>query len=200
MVARLFEPFSQADCSLDRSRGGLGLGLALVKGLIELHGGSVRASSPGAGQGSEFTLRLPLAPNETRSAGPGAARSQEGPSLRVLLIEDNPDAAESLRLLLALYGHEVAVAHTGQAGLDLARAFRPDVVVCDLGLPGGMDGYAVARALRADPELAGVTAVALSGYGQEEDRRRARQAGFDHHLTKPAPPEELQRLLRGPLR
>ena len=197
MLARLFEPFSQADRSLARSRGGLGLGLALVKGLAELHGGGVRASSPGAGWGSEFVVRLPLA-----DAGAGAARlagaaAGGGPSLRVLIIEDNHDTAESLRLMLTLSGHEAAVAYTGRAGLEAARGFRPEVVLCDIGLPGGMDGYAIARALRADPELFRVVAVALSGYGQEEDQRKARQAGFDHHLTKPARPEELERVLAG---
>jgi PAS domain S-box-containing protein len=197
MLSRLFEPFSQADRSLDRTSGGLGLGLALVKGLVELHSGSVRAFSPGIGQGAEFVVRLPLDRTGPGTRGPASGTSaQEGP-LRVLVVEDSRDTAESLRLLLTLAGHEVAVAHTGRAGLDVARAFRPDAVVCDIGLPGGMDGYAVARALRADPELFGVKVVALSGYGQEEDKRQARQAGFDHHLTKPAAPEELQRILRG---
>jgi len=192
--ARLFEPFSQADRSLDRSRGGLGLGLALVKGLAELHGGSVRATSPGPGRGSEFTVRLPLSRRAERAgagAGPGAA----GRSLRVLVIEDHPDAAESLRMLLQLSGHEVAVAHAGKPGLDAARVFHPDVVLCDIGLPGGMDGYAVAAALRRDADLAAVPLIALSGYGQEEDQRRARQAGFDRHLTKPVDPQVLEQLL-----
>jgi PAS domain S-box-containing protein len=198
MLARLFEPFSQADESLDRSRGGLGLGLTLVKGLVELHGGSVQAASPGPGRGSEFVIRLPIADCGLRIADFCNPQStiRNPQSLRVLIVEDNRDAAESLRMLLELTGHEVAVAHTGQAGLETARGFRPDVVLCDIGLPGGMDGYAVVRALRADPELYGVTAIALSGYGQEEDQRKARQAGFDHHLTKPASPEEIERLLR----
>jgi PAS domain S-box-containing protein len=196
MLTRLFLPFSQADRSLARSRGGLGLGLALVKGLVELHGGCVEARSAGAGKGSEIEIRLPLCVTHgERLASNGDYVS--GRPQRVLLIEDNRDAAESLRLLLTLSGHEVAVAYTGQAGLERARKFRPDLVLCDIGLPGGLDGYAVVRALRADPELFGVTAVALSGYGQEEDLRKARQAGFDHHLTKPAAPEELQRLLGG---
>jgi signal transduction histidine kinase/ActR/RegA family two-component response regulator len=195
ILARLFEPFSQADRSLDRSRGGLGLGLALVKGLVDLHGGSVQASSPGAGQGSEFTIRLPLGPDaagpEKRIPGPLYARQ----SVSVLIIEDSWDSAESLRMLLEFTGHEVAVAHTGQAGLQTAHTFRPDVVLCDIGLPGGMDGYAVARALRADPELFGVVLIALSGYGQEEDQRKARQAGFDRHYTKPVDPAVLSQLL-----
>src|SRR5262249_36910131 len=152
ILEHLFEPFSQADRSLDRSRGGLGLGLALGKGVAEVHGGGGRAASAGGGQGSGVTLRLPL-----RSAPPG--REPRAPvmgtarrSLRILVVEDNRDAAASLRLLLELTGHRVAVAYAGQAGLDAARDFRPDVVLCDIGLPGGLDGYAVARALRADPE------------------------------------------------
>ena len=146
MLARLFEPFTQADRSLDRSRGGLGLGLALVKGLVELHGGSVRARSDGPGTGSELTVRLPTAvpaqPPAERPGGPIAS----GRSLRVLVIEDHRDAAESLRMLLRLYGHRVDIARTGLDGLEAARQLRPDVVLCDIGLPGGMDGYAVARA------------------------------------------------------
>jgi CheY-like chemotaxis protein len=195
ILARLFEPFSQADRSLDRSRGGLGLGLALVKGLTELHGGSVRAASAGAGQGAEFTVRFPVSREAARTAEPPLASKAGRKSLRVLVIEDHWDAAESLRMLLEISGHQVAVAHAGQPGLDVARDFRPDVVLCDIGLPGGMDGYGVARALRADSELFGVTLIALSGYGQEEDQRKARQAGFDWHLTKPVTPQVLIDLL-----
>ncbi len=195
MLTRLFEPFSQADRSLDRSRGGLGLGLALVKGLVELHGGTVRAASAGVGQGSEFTLRLPLRqePDVARAARRGEAAP--GASLRVVVIEDNHDTAESLRMLLELSGHRVAVAHAGLPGLQAARELRPDVVLCDIGLPGGMDGYAVARALRADPDVGGAVLIAISGYGQEEDQRRARRAGFDRHLTKPVDPVMLLDLL-----
>jgi CheY-like chemotaxis protein len=194
MLVRLFEPFSQADRSLDRSRGGLGLGLALVKGLVELHGGSVRAQSDGPGSGSELTVRLPTAvpaePRADRADGPIAS----GRSLRVLVIEDHQDSAESLRMLLRLYGHRVEVARTGLDGVEAARAFRPDVVLCDIGLPGGMDGYAVARALRSDSNQAAVL-IALSGYGQDDDRRQSRQAGFDRHLTKPVDPVVLKQLI-----
>ncbi len=198
MLDRLFEPFSQADRSLDRSRGGLGLGLALVKGLVDLHGGRIQASSAGIGQGAEFVVRLPLDQTEPESLPPASPAAPSGQPLRVLVIEDNEDTAESMQWLLELGGHEVAVAHNGPAGLDLARVFRPDVVLCDIGLPGSMDGYAVARALRADPKLLGVRAIALSGYGQAEDQRKARQAGFDHHLTKPVSLEDLQRFLQAP--
>ena len=194
VLGRLFEPFSQAPPGIDRGRGGLGLGLALVRRLIELHGGSVEASSGGSGRGAEIRLRLPLvdAPAEAvESIGEPAA----GQPRRCLIIEDNVDAAESMALLLQLKGHEVAVAHSGQEGLDKARQLRPHVVLCDIGLPGALDGYAVARAFRDDPTLHSARLIALTGYGQEEDQRRAREAGFDLHLTKPADPEILQRLL-----
>jgi signal transduction histidine kinase/DNA-binding response OmpR family regulator len=195
VLARVFEAFSQADRSLDRSRGGLGLGLALVKGLVELHGGHVRVSSEGPGQGTELVIRLPL------GVQPAPERRVEHEprdvplSRRVLVIEDSPDAAESMRMLLALSGHQVEVAPTGVRGMERAREFRPEVVLCDLGLPGGMDGYAVARAMRQDPELSSSLLIATTGYGQAEDQRRCREAGFDAHLTKPVDFSELQRLL-----
>jgi signal transduction histidine kinase/DNA-binding response OmpR family regulator len=195
VLARVFEAFSQADRSLDRSRGGLGLGLALVRGLVGLHGGEVRVASDGPGQGTELTIRLPLgAPQHTPRVVPAPHRPT-GLSRRVLVIEDNPDSAESMRLLLTLSGHQVEVAPTGVAGMERAREFRPEVVLCDIGLPGGMDGYAVARAMRQDPELAPAFLIASTGYGQAEDQRRCREAGFDAHLTKPVDLPELQRLL-----
>jgi two-component system CheB/CheR fusion protein len=194
LMSRLFEPFIQGDRSLDRSRGGLGLGLALVKSLVVLHGGTVEARSAGEGKGAELILRLPLA------AAPDLARPvEEKPEgnhcHRCLIIEDNRDAADSLRLLLELSGHEVDVAYHGLEGVEKARSFQPEVVLCDIGLPDGMDGYAVARALRADSELGPVRLIALTGYGQAEDQRRALEAGFDAHLTKPADPDGLRRLL-----
>jgi len=195
ILGRLFEPFSQADRSIDRSRGGLGLGLALVKGLAELHGGSVQAFSAGAGRGSEFTVHLPLIREQSLPEKSYATTLSVGRSLRVLVVEDNRDAAESLRMVLTLSGHRVVVAYTGLAGLEAARAFRPDVVLCDIGLPGGLDGYGVAQALRADPEQFAVPLIALSGYGQEEDQRKARQAGFDRYFTKPVDPTALARIL-----
>ncbi len=196
LLGQLFEPFSQADRSLDRSRGGLGLGLALVKGLVELHGGTIRAASAGPSRGSEFIVRLPLNPE----LPPPAPRespppTSPGAALQVLIVEDNRDAAESLRMLLELQGYRVAVAHTGGAALESARRLRPDLVLCDIGLPGGMDGYAVARALRADSFPPSLRLIALTGYGQEEDQRRAYEAGFDRHLTKPVDPAVLTELL-----
>ena len=201
VLARVFEAFNQADRSLDRSRGGLGLGLALVKGLVELHGGHVQIASPGPGQGTELTIRLPLG---TQPAAEPKAETLSGDGLqsrKVLVIEDNPDVAESMRMLLALSGHHVEVAPTGAQGMERARDFRPEVVLCDLGLPGGMDGFAVARTMRQDPELASVYLIASTGYGQAEDQRRCHEAGFNAHLTKPVDFSELQRLLAAaPLR
>ena len=195
MMSRLFEPFSQADRSLARSRGGLGLGLALVKGLVDLHGGTIEASSGGSGTGSRFILRFPLS-NQPAAAEPPPAAETAAASRSVLVIEDYADAAESLRLLLELAGHQVEVASNAQAGIEAARRLCPDVVLCDIGLPGGMDGYDVARALRESRELDATFLVALTGYGQEEDRRRAMEAGFDRHMTKPVDPAALWELLR----
>jgi CheY-like chemotaxis protein len=175
--------------------------LALVKGLVELHGGEVRAESDGAGRGAAFTVRLPrerdpaappAAPSSRAAAGPNGA----APGRRILVVEDNHDVAEALCGLLQLYGHEVEVASCGRDGVAAARRLRPEVVLCDIGLPG-MDGYAVARALRRDPSTAAARLIAVSGYGMDEDRRRSEEAGFELHLTKPVRPADLQRLLAG---
>jgi signal transduction histidine kinase/DNA-binding response OmpR family regulator len=198
MLERVFETFSQADSSLDRSRGGLGLGLSLVRGLVELHGGTVQAASAGLGQGTEITLRLPLAESPPPPERRVVVAVDETSAQRVLLIEDNADTAESMRILFSLTGHQIQVAHTGLAGLEAVRSFRPEVVLCDIGLPGGMDGYAVARAIRHDASLREVRLIALSGYGQDEDRRRSREAGFDAHLIKPVDFLDLRRLLSQP--
>lgn len=190
----IFEPFSQADRSLDRSRGGLGLGLALVKGLILLHGGEVRGMSEGLGHGSTFTIRLPLdvAVSTSKNENPIPASSLS--KWRVLVVEDNSDAAEALELLLTMMGHEVRVTRTGTDGAILAKEFRPHLILCDIGLPGGMDGFAVAKALRLDPIVADTYIVALTGYGQPEDRVKALDAGFDVHLTKPVDGASLDRV------
>jgi CheY-like chemotaxis protein len=184
-VKQVFEPFSQADRSLDRSRGGLGLGLALVRGLVELHGGGVRADSPGLGKGSTFTVYLPLEAEAGTAAPPAAPDDGRVASFRVLVVEDNSDAAASLELLLGLLGHEVRVARTGADGIAAAAAFKPDLVLSDIGLPGGVDGFGVARALRASQDGHAPYLAALTGYGQPEDRAKALDAGFDVHLTKP---------------
>jgi PAS domain S-box-containing protein len=195
LLGRVFEPFMQGERSLARTHGGLGLGLALVRGLVELHGGRVSAHSDGSGRGSEFVVTLPLgsAPacsGERRQAGGNPARRS------VLVIEDNSDAAEMLAEILRMDGHRAEIARDGRSGLARTRALRPDVVLCDIGLPD-LDGYAVARTLRGEPELGKTILVALSGYAQEDDRRRAAEAGFDAHLAKPARIEELRRLLEG---
>ena len=192
----VFEVFSQADESLARERGGLGLGLALVKGLAELHHGTVEASSAGPGRGSEFVIRLPQAVGPPSATATPAPVVVDGVAFKVLVIEDNADAADSLRMLLELVGHEVRTAATGPAGVATARAFHPDLVLCDIGLPG-MTGYEVARALRAEADLAGVTIVALTGYGRDEDQAKAKAAGFDVHLTKPVEYDALRRVFAG---
>jgi CheY-like chemotaxis protein len=194
VLARAFEPFSQSDPGLDRRGGGLGLGLALVKGLIDLHGGEVAAHSDGPGQGSEFTIALPLAEPPAAATPLTEASAENARRYRILIIEDNPLGARTMSMLLARLGHTVQVAHSGPEGIALARSARPDVVLCDIGLPG-MDGYAVARALRSEPALRGVCLLAITGYGQREDRRRSLEAGFDMHLTKPVDVKKLQEML-----
>jgi PAS domain S-box-containing protein len=191
-IERMFEPFEQAPQPLERTTGGLGLGLALVRGFVELHGGTVEARSPGAGRGSEFTVRLPIAERPGPVDRP--PRATPPTPLRVLVIEDDPDAGDTLADVLALAGHEVTVARTGGDGIALARRHRPGVVLCDIGLPD-TDGYEVARALREDPALQGARLVALSGFAQTEDRTRAEAAGFDVHLAKPPDLDELLRVV-----
>jgi two-component system CheB/CheR fusion protein len=192
-LARLFEPFMQGEATLDRSKGGLGLGLALARELVRLHGGEIRAHSDGAGRGAEFTVSLPQAENE-ESPGEPAAANRIATGRRVLIIEDNVDAATSLREVLELDSHQVAVAHDGPAGLAMASTFHPEVVFCDIGLPG-MSGYDVARAFRADEALKRTFLVALSGYALPEDLQHAAEAGFERHLAKPLGLQALQDLL-----
>jgi two-component system CheB/CheR fusion protein len=196
LLPRLFDPFAQADRTLDRSRGGLGLGLALVKGLVEQHGGHVHAASDGPGKGAEFTIQLPLV--KAPSAEVSVARNPPHHSTRrVLVIEDNVDAADSLREALMLAQHEVLVAYRGPDGLEKAREFKPDVVLCDIGLPE-MDGYQVARAIRADDQLRNVQLIALTGYALPQDLVKAKEAGFDQHLAKPPSLEKLEEVLETP--
>jgi len=193
LLPRVFEPFVQGERTLARTEGGLGLGLALVKGIVELHGGTARADSAGRDQGAELTIRLPLlADGALADARDGA--SAAAALRRVLVVDDNPDAADSLADLLGIAGHAVEVAHDGPTAVERARANPPDVVLCDIGLPG-MSGYDVARALRGDPALRATRLIALSGYAQAEDRRRAQEAGFDAHVAKPPDIDELMRLV-----
>ncbi len=192
LLPHLFEPFVQADRTLARSDGGLGLGLALVKGIVDLHGGEVRAASAGIGKGTEFVIRFPVSEGaavpETRDQAAGA-----GGGRRVLVVDDNRDSAESLADLLRSHGHEVDVAFDGTTALEKLRSRRPDVVLCDIGLPG-MNGYEVVKAARANGGR-DVRFVALSGYARAEDVQRSLEAGFDAHVAKPPDPEEIARLL-----
>jgi PAS domain S-box-containing protein len=198
MLSHVFEMFTQLDKSRHRSQGGLGIGLTLVRNLVAMHGGTVEAHSDGPGKGSEFVVRLPLAPEEPRRRGAegpdGASRRAATPARRLLVVDDNVASAESLAMMLRLMGNEVCTAHDGPSALGLAATFAPDVVLLDIGMPG-MDGYEVARRLRAMSPLKEVVVVAQTGWGQDEDRRRSVEAGFDHHLVKPVDPAALQDLL-----
>ncbi len=198
LVPHIFDLFVQADKSTTRAQGGLGIGLTLARQLVEMHGGTIVASSEGPGQGSEFVVRLPL-PAERDPGVPGTPRNElpTVPSVRarrVLVVDDDPDAGDSLAFVLRLEGHQVRVARGGPAAIEMADSYPPELVFLDLGMPG-MDGYELARRLRKLPRLANTMLVALTGWGREEDRLRTREAGFDHHLTKPAEPEALQKLL-----
>ncbi len=197
MLSRIFGLFAQVERTQERAGGGLGIGLSLVKSLTEMHGGSVEAHSAGPGQGSEFVVRWPLPTSEEIPASVKAPPDEEPVTERavhVLLVDDNVDAAESLGMLLRLWGHEVAVAHDGPTALRAVEAQRPEVALLDISLPG-MDGYELARRLRSQPGLGRVVLVALTGWGQEEDRRRSQETGFAHHLTKPVDLSALQELL-----
>ncbi len=215
MLSTIFDVFVQADRSLERIRGGLGLGLSLVKGLVDLHGGQVLAHSAGLGHGAQFVVRLPVlsaselaAGDEPSSVAPSPSLARVAPSAdgratgpparhRVLVVDDNRDAAQSAATLLKLAGHDVRTAFTGAAGLEVAREFRPGVILCDIGLPGGMSGYDVARAVRQDAALSSTYLIAVTGYGREEDHRDAAAAGFALHLTKPVDCERLYDVLAG---
>jgi signal transduction histidine kinase/CheY-like chemotaxis protein len=194
----IFDLFTQAERTPDRSQGGLGIGLALVKSLVALHGGTVHAHSEGLGQGSEFSICLPCAARAAaEAANDGGATADAAPdngNLRVLVVDDNADAAQMLAALLEVQGHAVSVEYDARGALARARNEHPDVLLLDIGLPD-MDGYELARRLRAQPENAGATLVALTGYGQNQDREEAQQAGFDHYLVKPADLNEVNEVL-----
>jgi PAS domain S-box-containing protein len=193
----LFEMFFQVDGTLEKSQGGLGIGLSLVRRLVEMHGGTVGASSPGANRGSEFTVRLPVLdwrPGPPPAAEPPAGRPLRGATRRVLVVDDNRDAAETLAMLMEVTGHEVRTAHDGEAGVAAAGEFRPDVILMDIGMPK-LNGYEAARRIREQPWGQGVLLVALTGWGQDDDRRRSDAAGFDAHLVKPVDHAALTKLL-----
>ena len=195
LLSGVFDVFAQADKSLARSRGGLGLGLAIVSRLVTMHGGTVSARSEGHGRGSEIVFDLPLE-QEPPPLTPAEARPRQAAlRRRILVVEDNDDSAETLRMLLKLSGYEVRVAHTGTEGVRAAAEWLPDTVICDIGLPE-LDGFAVARCLRQEPSTAGIRLIALTGYGQPEDTMNAREAGFDDLLVKPADPDQLFQTLQ----
>jgi PAS domain S-box-containing protein len=196
LLPEVFELFTQGERPLDRSEGGLGIGLTLAQRLVKLHGGSVEAMSEGLGRGSEFVVRLPLlvVPVQSFSAGPRSPERGPASPRRILVVDDNRDAAESLEILLQLWGHQARSAQDGPEALSMAAELRPEIVLLDIGLPG-MDGYEVARRMRALPACKDALLVAVTGYGQNRDRLQSQQAGFDHHLVKPVLPEVLQELI-----
>jgi len=196
-LGRLFTMFSQAS-SGNRSEGGLGIGLALVKGIVELHGGTVEAQSGGVGRGSEFTIRLPLTPAAAAAVVPAEMEPPCAPAgrLRVLIADDNRDAADSLALLLAHDGHEVRTVYSGQAAVALLESFSPEVALLDIGMPD-LDGFAVADRIRQRRGTTEVCLIAITGWGQEDDKHRSREAGFAAHLTKPVDPHGVRALLAG---
>lgn len=195
MLPKVFDMFTQVDASRDRAQGGLGIGLAIAQRLVDLHGGELKAASAGEGQGSRFTVRLPLALREGAAAkadGGGASSSKR----RILIVDDNVDAAASMAMLLELRGHEVRMVHDALAAVSNALAFEPQTVLLDIGLPQ-IDGYEVARRLRAEPKLAGIKVVALTGFGSADDKRATRAASFDGHLVKPIALDALEACLDG---
>jgi CheY-like chemotaxis protein/anti-sigma regulatory factor (Ser/Thr protein kinase) len=198
LMPHIFDLFTQSERSLARSEGGLGIGLTLVRRLVEMHDGNVTIDSGGAGKGTTVTVRLPLAESAAIAADrPPVETPEDAEPLRILVVDDNVDAAEALTDIVEAWGHTARAVFHGQEALGAAARFRPDVVLLDIGLPG-MDGYAVARALRADPNQPQPRIVAVTGYGQREDRQRSRAAGFDEHLVKPVDLPSLRRALHTP--
>jgi CheY-like chemotaxis protein/two-component sensor histidine kinase len=196
LLPRVFDIFTQGARSTDQGRGGLGVGLTLVRSFVQMHGGSVEAHSAGPQQGSEFVVRLPLAagPPERATETRPAPRPIKQVLRRILVVDDNRDQVETTAVLLRLMGDEVRTAENGPDSLQVAAEFRPEVVLVDIGLPG-MNGYEVAQRLREQPHLRGSLLIAQTGWGQEDDRRRSEEAGFNHHLVKPVPPETIEKLL-----
>ena len=199
MLPRIFELFVQVDHASTKAQGGLGIGLTLAKNLVEMHNGIIQARSEGVGRGCEFVVRLPLAPQATDRDHGAAARPQAEtlprPSAkRLLVVDDNRDAANSLAMLMRLQGHEVRVAFSGLAALEMLKAYEPDLAFLDIGMPG-MDGYEVARRIRGQDGRGNTVLAALTGWGQQEDRRRTAEAGFDYHLVKPPEPKTIEELI-----
>ena len=199
LLPKMFDLFTQADHSLDRSEGGLGIGLTLVRALAELHGGTVTASSDGPGLGSEFVVRLPAAQGRAGLESDGRSKPEAPPArhARVLVVDDNADTANGMARLLKLSGHDVRIAFDADQALAVAREYRPEVMLLDIGLPG-MDGYELATALRAEPWAADSVIIAVSGYGEAQARERSKKAGFNHHLVKPINFDTILALIGGP--
>jgi len=189
----IFDLFAQVDTTLERARGGLGIGLTLSRNIVEMHSGQLRVESAGLGQGSRFTVRLPLPAIEDATPAPERTDGDSETSCRVLIVDDNVDSAESLAMILDLLGHATKCLTDPSQAVAVAGSFHPDVIFLDIGMPG-MSGYEVARALRADATSAGTRLVALTGWGQPEDRRRSKEAGFDYHLVKPAELSAIQHI------
>ena len=194
----LFEMFSQVEVALSRSQGGLGIGLCLVKRLVEMHSGSVEAKSGGPGQGSEFVVRLPIVVEQTypRQASDDGDKAQPTSDLRILVVDDNRDAAESLAMLLKMMGNNIHTAYDGEEAVAAAGKFRPHVVLCDIGLPK-LNGYEACRQMKAQAWEKKMILIAVTGWGQDDDRRKSQEAGFDHHMVKPVDPQALMKLLAG---
>ena len=196
----MFDLFAQGERTLDRAEGGLGIGLTLVHRLVEMHGGTVRADSKGRDHGSSFTIRLPLVAEPAEGKLSGAATNPSAAATgRVLIVDDNVDSAETIAMLLQISGHNTLTAFDGASAIEMARQHEPDVVLLDLGLPE-MSGFEVARRLRELPGLERMVLIAMTGYGQDEDRRQTAEAGFAQHLVKPADPAALQQAVADALR
>jgi len=197
-LTSIFDMFSQVDRSLEKSQGGLGIGLSLVKRLVEMHGGRIEAKSDGPGRGSEFVVRLPV---DVEASRPQAADRQEEPeapksSLRILIVDDNKDGADSLAMMLKMMGNDTRTAYDGKEGVELAGEFRPEVVLFDIGMPK-LNGYEACRLIRKQPWGRKIIVIAVTGWGQEDDRQRSHDAGFDHHMVKPVDPQDLMKMLTG---
>jgi CheY-like chemotaxis protein len=195
-LPHLFQMFTQVEHSLERSQGGLGIGLTLVKRLVEMHGGSIEAKSEGPGKGAEFVVRLPVVVDacELQNQDDNGAPTPSKSALRILIVDDNRDSADSLAMLLRIMGNDTRTAYDGQQGVDAAEEFRPDVMLLDIGLPK-LNGYEACRRIRETAWGKSVVLIAVTGWGQEEDRRRSHEAGFDHHMVKPVDPQTLMKLL-----
>jgi CheY-like chemotaxis protein len=198
-LPHIFEMFTQVEGALGRSQGGLGLGLTLVKRLTELHGGSVESHSEGVGKGSEFTVRVPITFGPAKGGSPLTSdEPTAGPRRRILVVDDNRDGADSLAMMLRILGNKVQTAYDGLVAVQMAEGFKPDVVLLDIGLPK-MDGHEVCRRIRQQAWGMGMVLIAVTGWGQDEDKRRSQEAGFNFHMVKPVDPASLEKLLTGML-